>query len=259
MKAIATLTILLAIISSFSAYGQELVPGVGFSSALELSPGTYTFYLGAGELHFFKVILEPGDVLVVLVRMATNQDFDLYLLNPRRELVGQSIRPTGLTDLAEYVAAEHGPHYIVVTGFGGSTGTYSLTVFIGKPKTVTTTITATATEYVTSTSTTVVFQTQTVVSERVVTAVQERTVEVERVPWTAAGLAVLAAALLYTGYAASSSLIGIVRREERRPTEAETQAPAITVTAQQVTGEKPAEAPPTPSEQQTQKSTEPAN
>ena len=253
MKANATLAILLAVISSFSAYGQELVPGVGFNSALELSSGTYTFYLGAGELHFFKVVLEPGDVLVVLVRMASNQDFDLYLLNPMREIVGQSIRPTGLTDLAEYVAAEHGPHYIVVTGFGGSTGTYSLTVFIGKPKTMTTTITTTATEYVTSTSTTIVFQTHTVVSEKVVTEVREKTVEVERVPWTAAGLAVLAAALLYTGYAASSSLRGIVRREERRQTEAEAQAPATAAPAQQATSEKPAEAPQTPSEQQTQK------
>jgi len=250
MKANATFAILLVMISLFSAYGQEQVPGVGFNSALELSSGTYTFYLGAGEVHFFKVVLEPGDVLVVLVRMATNQDFDLYLLNPMREVVGQGIRPAGLTDLAEYVAAERGPHYIVVTGFGGSTGTYSLTVFIGKPKTVTTTITATTTEYVTSTSTTIVFQTQTVVSEKVVTEVRERTVEVERVPWTAAGLAVLAAALLYTGYAASSSLRGIVRREERRQTES--QAPATPVATQQATGEKPVEAPPTPTEQQPQ-------
>jgi len=252
MKGIVFLTTVLVLVPILSAYGDELVPGAGFNSALELGPGTYTFHLGQGELHFFKVVLEPGDVLVVLVRMATNQDFDLYLLNPMREIVGQSIRPTGLTDQAEYVAAEHGPHYIVVTGFGGSTGTYSLTVFIGKPKTVTTTITATATEYVTSTSTTIVFQTQTVVSEKVVTEVRERTVEVEKVPWTAAGLAVLAAALLYTGYAASSSLRGIVRREERRQTEAEAQAPATVVAAQQATSEKPAEAPPTPSEQQPQ-------
>jgi len=196
-------------------HGQEMVPGAGFNSALELSPGTYSFYIGSGELHFFKVMLEPGDILIVFIRMATNQDFDLYLLNPRRELVGQSIRPAGLTDFVEYVAAERGPHYIVVTVFGGSSGVYSLTVSVQKPRTVTATVTATATERLTTTSTAYIFQTQTVVSEKVVTIVQDRAVEVEKVPWTATGLAVLASALLYTGYAVSNSFRSYGRRGEK--------------------------------------------
>lgn len=250
MKGIVFLTTVLVLVPILSAYGDELVPGAGFNSALELGPGTYTFHLGQGELHFFKAILEPGDVLVVYVRMAPNQDFDIYILNPRRELVGQSIRPTGLTDFVEYIAAEHGSHYIVVTGFGESAGTYSLTISVQKPRTVTATITTTAVERVTNTATTIVFNTQTVVSEKVVTVVQERTVEVERVPWTAAGLAVIAAALLYTGYAASNSLKAVFRREEQRRTETETQAPATTGAAQPSVGEKPAETMPTQSEQQ---------
>jgi Na+-transporting methylmalonyl-CoA/oxaloacetate decarboxylase beta subunit len=218
MKTTIMFFAVLALFIALPVHGQELVPGVGFNSALELSPGTYSFHIGSGELHFFKIILEPGDILIVFIRMAANQDFDLYLLNPRRELVGQSIRPIGLTDFVEYVAAERGPHYVVVTVFGGSSGVYSLTVSVQKPRTVTATVTATATERLITTSTAYIFQTQTVVSEKVVTVFQDRAVEVEKVPWTAAGLAVVASALLYTGYAVSTSFRSYGRRGGR-PTE----------------------------------------
>ncbi|MEM2238017.1 MAG: hypothetical protein QXR26_05730 [Candidatus Caldarchaeum sp.] len=221
MKTVQLLLLVLASASIIVSSAQQLAPGVGFSSAPELSPGTYSFYLAAGEVHFFKVVLEPGDILVAMVRMASNQDFDLYLLNPMRELVGQSVRAAGLTDAVEYIAAERGPHYIAVAGFGGSTGTYSLTVSVQKPKTVTQTVTATVTQRITETATVLSFVTNTVVSERVATVVESRAVEVERIPWTALGLAVLAGALLYTGYAASDALKNLAKRgqEPSKPEE----------------------------------------
>ncbi|MEM1943985.1 MAG: hypothetical protein QXO30_04415 [Candidatus Caldarchaeum sp.] len=211
MKIIPLAVALLAV-ASVSA--QPVVPGVGFSSALELSPGTYSFYLGRGEIHFFKVVLEPGDVVVVMLRMAANQDFDLYLLNPLRELAEQSRRGPGATDAVEHVAAERGPYYVVVRGFGES-GTYTLTVSVLKPKIVTQTVTATVTQRITETQTVVNFQTNTVMSEKLATVVDARVVEVERVPWTALGLAVLGAALLYTGYATSDALKNLARKQEK--------------------------------------------
>ncbi len=214
MKTLTPTVFLMLVAAMAISAAQELVPGVGFSSALELTPGTYSFYLASGEVHFFKVLLEPGDVLVAMVRMASNQDFDIYLLNPLRELVGQSVRAAGFTDAVEYIAAEKGPHYIKVKGFGDTTGTYTLTIFIQKPKTVTQTVTTTVTQKITETATALSFQTNTVVSERIITAVESRTVEVERIPWTALGLALLAGAILYTGYAASDALKKLGRREE---------------------------------------------
>ncbi len=212
-----TSTVFLILVLSMAVpTAQELVPGVGFSSALELSPGTYSFYLAVGELHFFKVLLEPGDVLIAKVRMASNQDFDLYLFNPLRELVGQSVRAAGFTDAIEYIVAEKGPHYIVVVGFGDSAGTYTLTIFVQKPKITTQTITTTVTQKITETVTALSFQTNTVISEKIVTVVESRTVEVERIPWTALGLAVLSGALLYTGYASSEALKKLGRREESK-------------------------------------------
>lgn len=210
---------LLALMFTSSAYGQGLVPGTGFSSALELTPGSYSFAIAPGEIHFFKIMLEPGDILVAKVRMAANQDFDLYLLNPLREIVGQSVRATGLTDAVEYTAVEKGPHYIVVLGFGDSAGVYSLTISVIRPKTVTQTVTAVVTERVTETVTTHVFNTNTLVSERIVTVVDTERVEVEKAPWTAAGLAILAAALLYTGHAASEALKSRHKQppEEQKP------------------------------------------
>jgi hypothetical protein len=116
-------------------------------------------------------LLEPGDVLVAKMRITSNQDFDLYLLSPLREIVGQSVRSAGLTDAAEYTAVEKGPHYIVVLGFGDSSGVYTLSVSVLKPKTLTQTVTATVTARVTETVTTHVFNTQTLISEKLVTVV----------------------------------------------------------------------------------------
>ncbi|MCS6783670.1 MAG: hypothetical protein RMI43_03115 [Candidatus Caldarchaeum sp.] len=198
------------------ASSQQQVPGTGFSSALELTSGTYSFYLAVGETHFFKINLDPGDILVVKVRMAFNQDFDLYLLNPLREIVAQSVRAAGFTDSIELIAAEKGPHYMVVTGFGVTQGTYSLTVFVQKPRTVTQTVTTTVTQRLTETATALSFMTNTVVSEKLVTVVDREVVEVERIPWTAVGLAVLAASVLYLGYAASNTLKNMGRREEKQ-------------------------------------------
>ncbi len=211
--------LLLPLMLVFSVFGQEMVPGTGFSSALELTPGSYSFALAPGELHFFKILLEPGDVLVAKVRMASNQDFDLYLLNPLREIVGQSVRSAGLTDAAEYTAVEKGPHYIVVLGFGDSSGVYTLSVSVLKPKTLTQTVTATVTARVTETVTTHVFNTQTLVSEKLVTVFNNERIEVEKVPWTAAGLAVLAAALIYVGHAASEAVKNRSKQteEEQKP------------------------------------------
>ncbi|MCS7133959.1 MAG: hypothetical protein NZ921_04085 [Candidatus Caldarchaeum sp.] len=215
MNSLTKVAFLLLTVALFNpVFAQREEPGTGFGSALELAPGTYTFNIAPGELHFFKINLEPGDILVVKIRMPFNQDFDLFLFNPLREVVGQSVRAAGLTDAVELIAAEKGSHYVVVTSFGASRGTYSLTVFVQKPKTMTQTVTQTVTVRLTETATAISFMTNTVVSERVVTLVDREVVEVERVPWTAIGLGVLAASVLYLGYSAANAL----KREEKSRT-----------------------------------------
>ncbi|MEM2114688.1 MAG: hypothetical protein QXS12_04470, partial [Candidatus Caldarchaeum sp.] len=124
--------LLLTLIIVVPIHAEEPVPGTGFSSALELTPGTYSFYLELGEIHYFKVNLEAGDILSVKIRMPFNQDFDLYLFNPLREIVAQSVRAAGLTDAVELIVSETGFHYVVVVGFGGARGVYSLTLFVQK-------------------------------------------------------------------------------------------------------------------------------
>lgn len=219
-KAIVLSLVLSALFIPVSA--EERVPGTGFSSALELSPGTYSFYIAPGEVQFFKINLEAGDVLVVKIRMAANQDFDLYVFNPLREVVVQSVRAAGLTDSIELVAAEKGPHYVVVLGFAGSSGTYSLSVFVQRPRTVTQTVTQTITQKLTETVTALSFATNTVTTEKIVTVVGREVVEVERIPWTAVGLAVLAASIVYVGYSASNALR---KPEEKQPSQPPKPAP----------------------------------
>jgi len=215
--ALLTLFLVLGVASS----QQEMVPGVGFASALEISPGTYSFHLAVGEIHFFSIQLEPGEILVAKIRMASNQDFDLYLFNPLREIVAQSVRVAGLTDSVEYVVTEKGPHYVVVVGFADTEGTYTLTISVVKPKTLTQTVTTTVTMKTTETVTALALVTNTVVSEHLITQVERTTVEVEKIPWTAIGLTAVGAAVIYAGYVVSETTRKLNKKQEQG-TEAQT-------------------------------------
>ncbi len=134
------------------AMGQEArVPGTSYSTALELGVGEHSFYLERGDTHYFSVRLERDDTLYLLLRPAPNQDFDVALVSPEREVIELSLRAAGFTERITYTASSSGLYYIVVFPFGASSGAYSLLIEISKPRVTTVTSTVTVVSYVTLT------------------------------------------------------------------------------------------------------------
>ena len=123
----AAVLLLATLATAGLAYGERQ-PGTSFTTALELEEGEHSFYLGAGDFHFFKVMLETGEVLVVSLRMPIREDFDIFLLSPARDFIQSGTRPAGLIERVSVLANEPGYYYIAVTSFGGSSGVYTLSI-----------------------------------------------------------------------------------------------------------------------------------
>lgn len=183
------------------ALGQEgRVPGTSYSTALELGVGEHSFYMERGDTHYFAVRLEKDDTLYLQLRAALDQDFDMALVSPDRDVIELSLRPTGYSERITYTASSSGLYYIVVFPFGASSGAYSLLVEISKPRITTVTSTVTVVSYVTVTHrdlrdvviavTRESFRTVTVTSQEVV----GRGLEV--LGWSALSLALIAVAVL---------------------------------------------------------------
>lgn len=147
-----TLILLFILASQPIAFAQiERTPGTSYSTALELSPGEHSFFLERGDTHYFAVRLEKDDTLYLLLRSALNQDFDLALVSPDREIIELSVRAAGFTERVTYVASSSGLYYVVVFPFGPSTGSYNLIVDVSKPRTSTVTATVTVVSFATMT------------------------------------------------------------------------------------------------------------
>ncbi len=198
-----------------TASQETVTPGVNFSTALPLGIGEYVFNLDVGTLHYFRVDLKKGETLIVALRMPVNQDFDIYLLDPFRQIVDQGVRPAGLTERLGYLAVEDGPHYLVVLGFGGSSGLYTLSISISKPATKTETVTATMTTRLLEVETRLSIITQTMTVERIVTATVTTIRDVERAPWSLLGMAVIGLSVLAVGLSLSGALEKLVKGGER--------------------------------------------
>lgn len=185
---------------------EEGEPGTGFATALPLTPGVYNFYMEPGGVHFFKVYLEAGQTLHIMMRPPLDQDFDLILLSPERDLIEQSVAPAGTGERVSTQAPYPGYYYVVVYSYAGSAGAYVLRVSIlGQPtKTLTVTETATQRVYSYVTKPTVVLRTVTETIYLTRTSVER--VYVERVPWLFIGLAVLGI-LVFAGLAMLSSAV----------------------------------------------------
>jgi len=198
-------TVFLASVLLASAAEQ---PGTNFSTATELAEGDYSFFLDVGDLHFFKVRLERGETLIVTLRMPVREDFDIVLLGPARDLLERGIKPAGLTERIGVLASESGYYYIVVTAFGRSSGTYTLTIDILKPSAETVTRTETVISSTTVTETQYMVHTVTVTVERMVTLTEAVEREVESIPWSMLGLIAVALAIIYAGFSFSSRRVG---------------------------------------------------
>jgi hypothetical protein len=134
---------------SVAAAAQGPVPGTSFATAPELQPGTYSFHLQAGDLHFFRITLKQGQTLFVTLRMASNVDFDIAVLSPERDLLESGVRPAGFYERISLKAPVTGSYYIVVYPFGRSSGSYTLELSVVDEPKVTATVTVTEFRYIT--------------------------------------------------------------------------------------------------------------
>lgn len=196
----ATITVLLLLVfTAFSfatASELEVEPGTGYATAPELSPGTYKWYIDAGQRHYFKIWLNAGQTLYIIMRVPILQDMDIFLVSPEREYLEGSTAPAGISERISFQAPYSGYYYIIVSSYFGSRGLYTLTLrVIDLPtKTVTVTETETVLSYETiikpsitiSTVTKTIYETETSLS----------VIEVERVPWTFIGAAIIAVSIV---------------------------------------------------------------
>jgi len=173
--------ILLASIHSIHAETPE--PGTGFATAPLLKDGVYDYHLAVGEVHFFKVWLETGQSLHVMMRVPVGQDFDLYLLSPERDLLERSTRPRGEVETVSCQASYPGFYYILVSSYGESSGLYTLRIRIIDQPTKTVTATWTETIYLTERVSSPILKLETVTRTIHVTRTEVETIYVERFPW----------------------------------------------------------------------------
>jgi hypothetical protein len=134
---------------SVAAAAQGPVPGTSFATAPELQPGTYSFHLQPGDLHFFRIRLKQGQTLFVTLRMASGVDFDIAVLSPERDLLESGVRPAGFYERISLKAPVTGSYYIVVYPFGTSSGSYTLELSVVDEPKVTATVTVTEFRYIT--------------------------------------------------------------------------------------------------------------
>jgi hypothetical protein len=144
-----TALIIATALISVAAAAQGPVPGTSFATAPELQPGTYSFHLQPGDLHFFRITLKQGQTLFVTLRMASDVDFDIVVLSPERDLLESGVRPAGFYERISLKAPVTGSYYIVVYPFGTSSGSYTLELSVVDEPKVTATVTVTEFRYIT--------------------------------------------------------------------------------------------------------------
>jgi len=144
-----TALIVVTALISVAAAAQGPVPGTSFATAPELQPGTYSFHLQPGDLHFFRITLKQGQTLFVTLRMASDVDFDIVVLSPERDLLESGVRPAGFYERISLKAPVTGSYYIVVYPFGTSSGSYTLELSVVDEPRVTATVTVTEFRYIT--------------------------------------------------------------------------------------------------------------
>lgn len=201
MHKVLVVILFLMLLTTLTHVFSEEQPGTGFSTAMELKEGSYSFYMEGARAHFFKIWLDVNQILHITLRVPMYADFDLYLLNPDREVIERSILGRGYVERISYQASSSGYHYIVVTPFPGSRGPYSLQISVHDlpVRTVTVTVTKSIPTYE------VIFRPAPMLVTVTKTIYEtERTIEVryvERVPWTMMGLIIIAISIMVSSAA----------------------------------------------------------
>lgn len=83
--------------------GQEVENGTSFNDAVEIEPGTYSNKVVGGEVHYYKIPVEWGQVPQVAVRSRLNENIDhawmsTQLVNPVRNIVADDYTSSWVSD-----------------------------------------------------------------------------------------------------------------------------------------------------------------
>lgn len=111
---------------------DEFEPNDDFASATPVTSGTYeNLSIGENDLDVFAVELTGSERLSAAVDFDTSAaDIDLLLIGPNRTgFLDASVSETAVENVS-HVAPEDGTYYLVVYGYGNSTGPYDLTVSV---------------------------------------------------------------------------------------------------------------------------------
>lgn len=214
-----TLLALLLIVPPAFASDEVLQPGVNFSTALRLEPGTYSFnILTPTDVHYFSVYLKRGQTIYVTLLVPERADFDLYLYSPTRSFIAFGsayyvVPGQGVAERLAYVAVEEGLHYIIVSPFAGSSGAYQLMISVQDPEVLRETVTVTVTTHHTVTQFSIREAPMTV--EKIVTVTVVEEVRPSELPWITIGMASLAVAIVAAAIIVRS-LEGATTRPERK-------------------------------------------
>jgi hypothetical protein len=203
IRVLTALLVATGLLSAAAAAAQGPVPGTSFATAPELQPGTYSFHLQPGDLHFFRITLKQGQTLFVTLRMASDVDFDIVVLSPERDLLESGVRPVGFYERISLKAPVTGSYYIVVYPFGASSGSYTLELSIVDEPKVTATVTVTEFRYIT-----VAVPAMTVTREvMTVRTVAQQVVEDRGPMLNLFGMVVIAVGLVVASVVVSGSLV----------------------------------------------------
>ncbi|MCP8323150.1 MAG: Ig-like domain-containing protein [Candidatus Methylarchaceae archaeon HK02M2] len=123
------LTLILSspIVTTVSQNSAASDGGDDFDTATPIVSGSYQGYLESPDLNdYYKIYVNVGYKINVTMTPPTEADFDLFLYDPNRELIGSSTEDVGPENII-YIALDSGDYFIRISVFSGS-GSYSLEV-----------------------------------------------------------------------------------------------------------------------------------
>lgn len=105
--------------------------GGTFSTALAISPGSYTGYLekNVDDNDYYKFTVNSGQTISITMTPPSSADFDIYLYNPAGTQKALSENGTGQTDTINFTADSTGDWRLRVYAYSGS-GNYSFSVSV---------------------------------------------------------------------------------------------------------------------------------
>ena len=110
--------------------------GGWYDTAVEVAAGSYTGYMdpaydddivGPEDYDFYKIFVNAGQTIGIIMEPPAGSDFELYLNDPNYEEVAGSLLPGDQRESVSYTAVESGYHYFFIYRSSGG-GSYSFEI-----------------------------------------------------------------------------------------------------------------------------------